>query len=196
MGILNLLTPTRIREFFRGPIPGTSQLMTIADGNNIINALNNINSADLQNMISTYEINWQLGTPLGIAVAGGGVKSCPGTCKDCSEQQIRQYTCDCNGGVPGNPTNKYCGKVDATTLVTGTGTFTLTLSNPTDINLVSIVNVVQIGNPSNPGDIITVNKIDEFNFEVSVYNALAGSFVDETLNKVPLTIISTFEETV
>jgi len=188
MGIVNSL-----KSRFRN-LTNQNASANFADVND---AVKQYDSSNYQKMLSVYEITWPMGLlpvisaiAVNAGTAGTGTDCTAGTCKNCCPPQTPPHpSCgtSCNCGEA--KSDKFCGKIDAIIVPTGVGTFTITLQD--DI-LTSQFSVVQVGPASNPGDIITVQKVDNFTFNVSIYNVISGLYSSGTLDKVPLVIISDF----
>lgn len=182
MGIVNSIKST-IRD-----ITNQNAVANLADVNA---AIKQYDAANMQKIITAYELTWPVGVSA-ITVANpasGPGKNCSnGVCKNCCPTPGHP-SCgtSCNCATAGD--NKFCGKIDAIIVVTGPGVFELNLST-TGSPFTADFNMVSLGNPSNPGDIISVEKMNNSLFIVKVYNVISGAYVSGTLKQVPLFIVS------
>jgi len=182
MGIVNSLKST-----FRN-LTNQNALANFADVND---AIKQYDAGNMQKIITAYQLTWPIGiASITIATpASGPGKNCSnGVCKNCCPIP-KHPSCgtSCNCATAGD--DKFCAKIDAIIVVTGPGVFELNLST-TGSPFTADFNMVSIGNPSNAGDIISVEKMSNSLFIVKVYNVITGTYVSGTLKQVPLFIIS------
>lgn len=186
MPAINLLTATRARNFFSSVFKtrnGVNNLMTIDDGNNIIDGVNIL----AHNMSARLTVDFNI-TTTGVGddftIARKSNDQCWGEGSKCPQDvgnpKYKCYSCPYNG----SPSETDLFNI----VVVGPGTYTLTVTPPSDIIFTG--SDIVFGNAPNLG-LINVDRVSNFVYTVTVYDFASGAPLPTSgfLNNTLLTVL-------
>jgi hypothetical protein len=181
---MNPFVPTSPVSVPFGANPGDNALATYSMVNQVVTAINSANKNNLRAMSDYFFIS-NTGPGGSFIVTGGSAAGCA----DCSDTEAGKYACCCGCGTGPNTKKKVSAASVDLQVSFVPGVYDVTLSYPIPATLYTGT-IVRTGNPSFPTDILSIQKINDLQYTLTIFNVIAP-FAPGTVVNVPL-IVTTF----